>query len=252
MKCFLSFHKWNGCVCARCGAKRNEQHDWNGCTCRRCGAKRDQGHDWNGCRCRICGKQRDKGHKYKYTPYDETRCKGTCKVCGAETLIAHHFEQAEGKCREMEKDRAIRQNLQHLLDSRIAENRKLKSRLYRTEDALREIPAAKSVHHSFVNGLLMHTSNMLRLADFLAGQYAEVISVLKFPQFKASFPNEMLDLWSKAMHEQIRADFDAERYTPAMENTKYLLIYFPDDEAGLDYIEMIQTIRRHEKAGDRK
>ena len=98
MKCFLSFHKWNGCVCARCGAKRNEQHDWNGCTCRRCGAKRDQGHDWNGCRCRICGKQRDKGHKYKYTPYDETRCKGTCKVCGAETLIAHHFEQAEGKC----------------------------------------------------------------------------------------------------------------------------------------------------------
>ena len=56
MKCFLSFHKWKGCVCARCGAKRNEQHDWNGCTCRRCGAKRDQGHDWNGCRCRICGK----------------------------------------------------------------------------------------------------------------------------------------------------------------------------------------------------
>ena len=47
--------------------------------------------------------------------------------------------QAEGKCREMEKDRAIRQNLQHLLDGRIAENRKLKSRLYRTEDALREM-----------------------------------------------------------------------------------------------------------------
>ena len=87
---------------------------------------------------------------------------------------------------------------------------------------------------------------------FEAGQYAEVISVFKFPQFKASFPQEMLDLWSKAMHEQIRADFDAGRYTPAMEGAKYLLIYFPDDEVGLDYVEMIQAIRRHEKTGDGK
>ncbi len=36
-------------------------------------------------------------------------------------------------------------------------------------------PAAKSVHHSFVSGLMMHTYNMLKLADFLAGQYKEVI-----------------------------------------------------------------------------
>lgn len=36
-------------------------------------------------------------------------------------------------------------------------------------------PAAKSVHHGFVSGLLMHTYNMLKLADYLAGQYAEVI-----------------------------------------------------------------------------
>ena len=85
---------------------------------------------------------------------------------------------------------------------------------------------------------------------FEAGQYAEVISVLKLPQFKASFPEEMLDLWSKAMREQIKADFDAGRYTPAMEGAKHLLIYFPDDEVGQDYVEMIQAIRRHEKAGD--
>ncbi len=38
-----------------------------------------------------------------------------------------------------------------------------------------QIPAAKSVHHSFVSGLLMHTSNMLRIADFLAEQYPDVI-----------------------------------------------------------------------------
>ena len=87
---------------------------------------------------------------------------------------------------------------------------------------------------------------------FEAGQYAEVISVLKFPQFKASFPKEMLELWSKAMHEQIKDDFDAERYTPAMENTKYLLIYFPEDKDGLEYMELLESIRRHEKTGDGK
>ena len=42
-------------------------------------------------------------------------------------------------------------------------------------DAFRRIPAGKSVHHSFLSGLLMHTYNMLRTADFLAGLYSEVI-----------------------------------------------------------------------------
>lgn len=39
----------------------------------------------------------------------------------------------------------------------------------------RQIPAAKSVHHSFLHGLLMHTVDMLTLADFLAAQYSAVI-----------------------------------------------------------------------------
>lgn len=30
------------------------------------------------------------------------------------------------------------------------------------------IPAAKSIHHSFISGLLMHTANMLRTADYLS------------------------------------------------------------------------------------
>ena len=47
--------------------------------------------------------------------------------------------------------------------------------LRRHEDAFRTIPAAKSVHHSFLSGLLMHTCNMLRLADFLAAQYADSV-----------------------------------------------------------------------------
>ena len=48
--------------------------------------------------------------------------------------------------------------------------------LRRHEDAFRTIPAAKSVHHGFLSGLLMHTLNMLRLADFLAAQYADTVN----------------------------------------------------------------------------
>ncbi len=47
--------------------------------------------------------------------------------------------------------------------------------LERHEDALRTIPAAKSIHHAFRNGLLMHTTSMLRAANFLADLYREVI-----------------------------------------------------------------------------
>ena len=47
--------------------------------------------------------------------------------------------------------------------------------LRRHEAAFRTIPAAKSVHHGFLSGLLMHTLNMLRLADFLSAQYADTV-----------------------------------------------------------------------------
>ena len=47
--------------------------------------------------------------------------------------------------------------------------------LERNREAFLRLPAAKSVHHAFLYGLLMHTLNMLRTADFLSGLYAEVI-----------------------------------------------------------------------------
>ena len=47
--------------------------------------------------------------------------------------------------------------------------------LDRYGDALKTIPAAKSVHHSFLSGLLMHTWYMLRQADFLAGLYKDIV-----------------------------------------------------------------------------
>lgn len=47
--------------------------------------------------------------------------------------------------------------------------------LEKHEAAFRRIPAAKSVHHGFLGGLLMHTLNMLRQADFLARLYAPTV-----------------------------------------------------------------------------
>ncbi len=47
--------------------------------------------------------------------------------------------------------------------------------LRRHRESFARIPAAKSVHHDFLQGLLMHTGNMLRTADFLAQLYAETI-----------------------------------------------------------------------------
>lgn len=59
-------------------------------------------------------------------------------------------------------------------------------------NALRNIPAAKSVHHSFLSGLLMHTSNMLKTADFLANLYADAVdrSLLLAGTFLHDFAKE--------------------------------------------------------------
>ena len=48
--------------------------------------------------------------------------------------------------------------------------------LNRNLEAFMTIPAAKSVHHAFLHGLLMHTSYMLKTADFLSNLYGEVVN----------------------------------------------------------------------------
>lgn len=47
--------------------------------------------------------------------------------------------------------------------------------LQRHYEVVKSIPAAKSVHHGFISGLLMHTVSMLRLADFLSDLYFDVV-----------------------------------------------------------------------------
>lgn len=48
--------------------------------------------------------------------------------------------------------------------------------LRRHGEEFQSIPAAKSVHHGFVHGLLMHTGNMLKIADHLAGLYSDTVN----------------------------------------------------------------------------
>ena len=58
-----------------------------------------------------------------------------------------------------------------------ADYRKLAETVFsRRKERFMTVPAAKSVHHGFRNGLLMHTANMLQTADFLADLYAEIIN----------------------------------------------------------------------------
>ena len=48
--------------------------------------------------------------------------------------------------------------------------------LNRNLEAFKSIPAAKSVHHAFLHGLLMHTAYMLRIAEFFSKLYPGVMN----------------------------------------------------------------------------
>lgn len=91
-------------------------------------------------------------------------------------------------------------------------------------------------------------------AQFLVDEkdYAEALSVLKFPQYKASFPEAVIGLWETAMREQIRSDFQNGRYTPAFEGAKQLQVYFPYDDMAQDYIQRIEQIRQEEREKEKE
>ena len=70
--------------------------------------------------------------------------------------------------------REIRNLIQSLQDG---DYRRIAETMYsRNEERFTTVPAAKTVHHSFRAGLLMHTVNMLRTADYLAELYSEVVN----------------------------------------------------------------------------
>jgi 3'-5' exoribonuclease len=69
------------------------------------------------------------------------------------------------------------QKLQEIIDS--IEDHDYRSicqeMMNRHGEKIKSLPAAKGIHHGFLNGLLMHTAYMLQTADFLAGMYRSVI-----------------------------------------------------------------------------
>ena len=138
-------------------------------------------------------------------------------------------------------------SIQNTYPEKALVNLNLSELYFKKGDMKNALACARTAWEENVNDLTARYIYGKRL--FESGQYADAVAVLKFPQFKASFPEEMLDLWANAIREQIKADYAAERYTPAIEGAKHLLIYFPDDETGQDIVECVQTIRRHEKTG---
>ena len=86
LMCKVLGHRWNGCVCTRCGATREEGHLWveaeNRCehTCSVCGATETVPHDWFYCQCQRCGQQRDEHHQW----LKKTECERVCRLCGKE------------------------------------------------------------------------------------------------------------------------------------------------------------------------
>lgn len=82
-------HKWDGCICTRCGKVKSTLetgHDWDGCTCRKCGQINDELHTWENCVCTQCGKKRDQDdpdHAWSF-------CK--CKKCGATRDRGHKWD----------------------------------------------------------------------------------------------------------------------------------------------------------------
>lgn len=96
-KCWFLGHKWSGCMCERCGEKRDEGHDWNGCRCARCGGQRDEGHEWRRIpgtckrRCPVCGREReayDAEHEWRSI---EGECREECGVCGKTRSVKHQW-----------------------------------------------------------------------------------------------------------------------------------------------------------------
>ncbi len=79
-------------------------------------------------------------------------------------------------CAPIDKDE-YRQAVQSMINS-IADDefKQVAQTVYNEIEAdFLTIPAGKSVHHSFRNGLLMHTTNMMKLALCIAEQYENII-----------------------------------------------------------------------------
>ena len=71
------------------------------------------------------------------------------------------LKNAEGRCKSLQNERALRENLQNMLDSRNAEARRLRSRMHRLEDSMQ----AMEQQTSELNLNLFHESGLRILRE---------------------------------------------------------------------------------------
>ena len=114
--CKMSGHKWNGCICARCGEKRDEGHQWvkedNSCVekCAVCGAIGRSEHKFERVSvaddpeicyhnvCRVCGHTEPRRHAFSRK--NGCRYNYICSYCGREMIEAHEHDFYNHKCRD--------------------------------------------------------------------------------------------------------------------------------------------------------
>lgn len=106
--------------------------------------------------------------------------KGTLQAKGDRIRLATEQDDYDIRdltpCAPMDDDAAYRRVKELVASMTDAEYRTLcKELLRRHGEGFRQIPAAKTVHHGFVGGLLMHTVYMLETAEFLANLYRPII-----------------------------------------------------------------------------
>ncbi len=95
------FHKWNGCICQKCGAKRNAEHDYKWEPGKRQIIRKGikSLDEWEeGCQqvCRKCGMINSRA--FREHVFKNELCTPTCIYCGRKKSPVHQYEHVEGKC----------------------------------------------------------------------------------------------------------------------------------------------------------
>lgn len=68
---------------------------------------------------------------------------------------------------------------------------------------------------------------------------ARVLEVIQMPAYKTTVNEEMLILWVKAMEQSIITEFNDKRLSSAQSKCKHLLIYQPENQLALEYLQRI-------------
>lgn len=106
--------------------------------------------------------------------------KGTLQAKGDRIRLATEQDDYDIRdltpCAPMDDNAAYRRIEELVASMADPEYRSLCTELLRRHgEGFRRIPAAKTVHHGFVGGLLMHTAYMLEIAEFLADLYQPIV-----------------------------------------------------------------------------